>query len=324
MTIEALTPTTQEEEHAETPRFSLRVEVPVENFEIRESDDGDDSVEFEGYGIKWGEEARINSFFFSFAEKFKRGAFKKTLKERGVQGNGQIKLKLRHRASEPNAGKFLTLKEDEVGLRIKARTIPTRTGRDLAVELREGTLDTFSIAFDSITERFDKDEQLREVLEAKLYEVSAVDWPAYAGAQVDAVRSQLRDGLPQFLDLLEAELREGRDLSDSSLSRLAEARDRIQAVLDSAGTSDEDEPEEEPPADRSEEGSEGDPSGPDDPPLEDREEDATPTDEEEGVFYIEAPEDDLDLELGLRERELQLATAVPLVHGENTEGSETA
>ena len=250
------------------PRKGLRAYVPSQNFEVRETEGTEDSVEFEGYAIRWEEVADIGGFFFSFREKFRKGAFKKTIAERGPQGNGQIKFKARHPWRESNAAKFLELREDDTGLFFRARTIATDAGRNMAVELREGVVDTLSVGFDAVQELFDKEENLRTVVEAKLFEISGVDWPAYEGAQVTATRGL--EQLPDFLAQLETEIREGKVLSDTNKTRLREARDRISEVLDSAG-GDDDEPE------------------PEDDPLEEEDRDAT-----------------LDAELALRERELNL------------------
>lgn len=262
----------EEESSPELPRFGLRAEVPRQQFKIREAEEeGDDSVEFEGYAVRWGEEATIISWFFSFTEKFRKGAFKKTIKERGPAGNGQIKFLRQHNDRQSAAAKILELKEDAVGLWFRARTIATSVGRDLAVELREGVVDTLSVAFDAIIEEYDRDENIRTIIEARLYEISAVLWPAYAGATVEAIRQQAFEHIPDFLRMLEEELREGKVLSKANKERLIEARDRIQQVIDSAGGDDEPESED---------------------PLEgESERDATL---------------EVELELSLREREMQL------------------
>jgi HK97 family phage prohead protease len=261
-------------EEKELPRHHLRAEVEALDLEIREAEeDSDDSVEFEGYAIRWSDEATIG-FFFRFKERFKRGAFKKTIRERGPNGNGQIKFLRQHNDRQSVAAKILELKEDATGLWFRARTIATGVGRDLAVELREGVVDTLSIGFDVVLEEIDRDSEpvLRTVIEARLYEISAVLWPAYAGATVEAVRAldALDEGaLEQFASALEAEVREGKVLSQANKERLIEARNRIQQVIDSAGGDDEPEP--------------------DDPLEGESERDAT-----------------LEVELALREREVQL------------------
>lgn len=267
-------PQVEEESPPELPRHHLRAEVSASDLEVREAEEEDDSVEFEGYAIRWDDEAIIG-FFFRFKEKFKRGAFKKTIRERGPNGNGQIKFLRQHNDRQSVAAKILELKEDATGLWFRARTIATGVGRDLAVELREEVVDTLSIGFDVVLEEIDRDSEpmLRTVIEARLYEISAVLWPAYAGATVEAVRAldALGEGaLEQFASALEAEIREGKVLSTANKERLIEARDRIQQVIDSAGGDDEPESED---------------------PLDESERDATL---------------EVELELSLREREVQL------------------
>lgn len=228
------------------PRQRVRAEVPVADLEVREASEGaDDSVEFEGYGLRWSDEATIG-YFFRFTEKFQRGAFKKTIRERGPKGNGQIKFLRQHGADTyVTAARLLDLREDAEGLWFRAKTIDTAVGRDLAVELREGVVDTLSIGFDVVQEHVDKDQDpiLRTVIEARLYEISAVLWPAYASATVEAVRGLAGGELVRFLEQLEQEVREGKVLSKANRDRLEEARDRIADVLDSAGGDETPEPD---------------------------------------------------------------------------------
>ncbi len=232
----------QRQKKRQPPKMGIRHYVPARDLEVRqEADDG--SVTFSGYGVLFDDPTEIRDFFGSFTEVFKRGAFLKTISERGPQGNGQIKLLRGHDAFSAIAARYLSLEEDARGLRFEAETIGTTTGFDLAAELRAGVIDTMSIGFDAIREEYDSEEEKRTVLEARLYEISAVPWPAYEGAKIDSVRAFER--LPEYLEALLQEIREGKVLSNANFARLTEARDLIDGVIQSAQPEPAEEPLEE-------------------------------------------------------------------------------
>lgn len=223
------------------PSTGIRHYTPATDIEIRQEDEGG-TVSFGGYGVIWDSPTTIRDWIGQFTEVFVRGAFNRTISERGPTGNKQIKLLTHHGMdSYSNAGRFTSLVEDDKGLRFEAETINTTVGRDLAEELRAGVIDTVSIGFDSIREEWDQEEEKRTVLEARLYEISTVNWPAYENAKIDSVRAF--DRLPAYLDALLSEMREGKVLSNTNFAKLTEARDLISQVIETA------EPEETPPGD---------------------------------------------------------------------------
>lgn len=82
----------------------------------------------------------------------------------------------------------LTVREDSKGLAVTIRPPDTTVGRDLVENLRTGLLNQMSFAF-TIAEngaRWSENHKLREVTEARLYEVSIVSSPAYPATSVSA------------------------------------------------------------------------------------------------------------------------------------------
>jgi HK97 family phage prohead protease len=222
------------------PTKGIRHIAPARDIEIREDGGEAGGVTFAGYAVLFDDPTTIYDWLGSFTERFARGAFKKTIAERGPQGNGQIKFLRSHDSWVAIGAKFLSLKEDDRGLRFEAETINTSTGRDLAEELRQGVMDTVSIGFDAVQEKYNADEEERTVLEARLFEISAVNWPAYPNAKIDSVRAFER--LPAYMDNLLAELRAGKVISAANMNKLTEARELLDQVIDSATP----EPEEDP------------------------------------------------------------------------------
>ncbi|WP_209121517.1 HK97 family phage prohead protease [Alkalihalobacillus sp. BA299] len=76
--------------------------------------------------------------------------------------------------------KTLELKVDEKGLYIKARLDGTEEGRKLYEEIQGGYIDRMSFSFTAKESSYDRENHLRTIRKVKkLYDVSAVDIPAY-------------------------------------------------------------------------------------------------------------------------------------------------
>jgi uncharacterized protein len=212
-------------------------EVSLEDpviMEVEEQDDG--TAEFGGYLLKWDDTAEIRDFFGTYYERFSRGAFDKTFRERGPQGSGAIKLLRQHETTGGSfsAGKFLELYEDDVGPVFRAKTIPTKpTGENLAIELREGVINSMSIGFDPLVEAYIKEENLYDVHEARMFEASPVYWPAYESASIDQVRSL--DQVMPFFNRMMAVLENSGELASEQIGQLTQLRARIGQLLDGPG-----------------------------------------------------------------------------------------
>lgn len=204
---------------------------PIRGLEVR-ADEGSDSVAFGGFAVKWNEPTLIRTWFDEYLEQFARGSWAETIAERGPTGSGQIKLCYKHDGASlmfgggPTAGRLTSLEETDDGVRYEAETIDTSTGRDLAAELRAGTVDRNSFAFEATRESWDKDSDpwLCTVEKCTVWEVSPVNWPAYAGSVIDSVRSEvLASPMAEAMkDALET-LRSGREVSPSALRAIEEA-----------------------------------------------------------------------------------------------------
>lgn len=86
----------------------------------------------------------------------------------------------------------LDLKTDDTGLFIRARLDGTDEGRKLYDEIAGGYIDRMSFAFTVREESFDKDAYMWTVHKVKrLYDVSAVDIPAYDDTSIAARRASV-------------------------------------------------------------------------------------------------------------------------------------
>jgi uncharacterized protein len=83
--------------------------------------------------------------------------------------------------------KTLELKLDETGLFVRARLDGTEEGRKLYEEIRGGYIDKMSFAFTVEEDVYDKELHKRTITKIKrLYDVSAVDIPAYSDTSINA------------------------------------------------------------------------------------------------------------------------------------------
>jgi hypothetical protein len=102
----------------------------------------------------------------------------------------------------------LDLTKDKKGLKIKARLDGTEEGRKLYEEIKGGYIDRMSFRFIASENAYDSDNHMRTIRKIKkLYDVSAVDIPAYDKTSISA-RS-----------FFEAEAEEERKAADAAESR---------------------------------------------------------------------------------------------------------
>lgn len=139
----------------------------------------------------------------SYGTALKKGAFRKTIRERGER----IPVLWQHNPDTP-IGKPTELKEDTTGLRFNASISEGTThGRDVMALLRDGVPLGMSFGFETIKDRAAEDtddldfthapdffkgkegrKHVRIIEEVRLWEISAVTFPANTQATINDVR----------------------------------------------------------------------------------------------------------------------------------------
>ena len=109
----------------------------------------------------------------------RRGAFTKSIQERGPQSNSNRKIAfLRYHNWEMPIGKFLELNEDEAGLFAVAQLSQSTQGMDALADYKDGIIREHSIGFQYIQDKIKYvdlgENSYFDVTEVKLYEGSAV------------------------------------------------------------------------------------------------------------------------------------------------------
>lgn len=212
----------------------MEIRAFTEAIEVRAGGDG---MSFTGYAAVFDSPSEP----LPFIERIAPGAFASTIKSRN-----NVYLLANHDFAAPLArtrNKSMTLTEDGHGLRVEAKLPDTTHGRDLAVLLRDGIVDSMSFGF-SVPKNGDawsEDGMQRTLKSVRLHEVSIVTMPAYRATSA-AVRSIDRladvtgldpDAIGSALDALEAGQSLSLDQADligSIVGRLRPADDPAPVV----------------------------------------------------------------------------------------------
>jgi len=158
--------------------------ITVNEFEIRDLGEGD-GMAFTGYAAVFNSESEP----LPFIERIAPGAFANSLSSRN-----EIKMFVNHDTTRVLASKragTLRLSEDSHGLRVEADLPPTTDGKDLAILMKRGDVDSMSFGFSvpSGGDTWSPDGATRELREVRLHEVSIVTaFPAYTATSA-GVRS---------------------------------------------------------------------------------------------------------------------------------------
>lgn len=181
------------------------------DMEIRSGGDGRTVY---GIAVPYNRPTTIREFMDEYLEEFQRGAFARTISERG----DKVKFLYQHDASAP-IGRATQLREDASGLYAEFRVSKTQRGDEVLELIRDGALDSFSIGFNPVSD--DVRDRGKHVIrtEVKLREVSAVTFPAYEDAVMAGVRSLDEDAISRAVQLANS-LRAGNTLSAQNVATL--------------------------------------------------------------------------------------------------------
>ena len=192
-------------------------------FEIREEGDG---MTFVGYAAKFDQPSENLGGFVEYVE---RGAFSRSLKSRN-----DVMLLWNHDAGQPLASTrsgTMKLTEDEIGLRVEARLPQTTLGKDLAILLRDGIVGKMSFGFNVIKDAWNSEGNERRLKSVRLFEVSAVVWPAYTSTSatvrgLDKVAQRAAVDADELADVM-LKIEEGADLTPDQAELMKSVVERL-------------------------------------------------------------------------------------------------
>jgi uncharacterized protein len=190
------------------------------NCEVREATDGGPAV-FSGYAAVFNE---LSVNLGGFRERIQPGCFRNAVDE------GQdVRFLINHDASQVlgrTKSGTVTLVEDEVGLRVECELGNRSYENDLKESMARGDVDQMSFGFVTRSDDWKvKDEEtglpIRELLEADLFDVSVVTYPAYPDTTA-SVRSEIQEEHPE---LLERAKRAAEELADETVAETPDTPD---------------------------------------------------------------------------------------------------
>jgi HK97 family phage prohead protease len=184
-----------------SPDGRERRQVVIDALEVRTDTTGDE-IRVEGHAAVFDKPAWIGPPKYGFSERFARGAFKKTLND-----GADVRYLFNHNPDAVLArtkSGTLKLAEDRDGLAVDAELAPTTVGRDLAILLGRGDVNQMSVGFRVVKDEWEEIKgadsnvyERRTILEAELFDVSVVTYPAYeetdAGLRAADLARELRD-----------------------------------------------------------------------------------------------------------------------------------
>ena len=145
--------------------------------EIKALNDG----EFEGHGSIFGNEDLGGDIVM-------RGAFRKSL-EKHRKANSLPQMFWMHKPDSV-PGKWISMSEDENGLRVKGVLADTPLGNEIRTLLKMDAVKGLSIGYSTVDQEW-KDDGSRLLKEVELWEVSVVSLPMNPLAQVAHAKSRL-------------------------------------------------------------------------------------------------------------------------------------
>ena len=173
-------------------RFFNATDIHVER-RADESAEGEDSTpKIVGYAAVFNDQVEFEGW--RFREQIAEGAFAKSITE------DDVRALWNHDSNFPlgrNKAGTLRLEEDSHGLKIEIDPPDTQVARDLAVSIERGDVTQMSFGFYVQREEWEKDGDWdnRTILEASLFDVSPVTFPAYPSTEVSVARESISAAL---------------------------------------------------------------------------------------------------------------------------------
>jgi HK97 family phage prohead protease len=175
--------------------------ITLDSVEVRADATGDE-IRVNGHAAVWDKPAWIGPPKFGFSERFQPGAFKES-----INGGADVRYLFNHNPDAVLArtkSGTLRLGEDASGLTVDANLAPTSVGRDLAILMSRGDVNQMSVGMQVLEDRWEEASgndgnlyEQRTIIRAKLFDVSAVTYPAYedtdAGLRDANLARELRD-----------------------------------------------------------------------------------------------------------------------------------
>ncbi|MEK6479613.1 HK97 family phage prohead protease [Catalinimonas sp. 4WD22] len=142
----------------------------------------------------------------------RKGAFQKSISERGPQGKDTIKHLYQHDTNLP-LGKIKHLSEDDYGLYFESQIVKTSYGNDVIKLYAASVIDKHSIGFKTLKEQMK--DSYNEMTELMLWEGSTVTFPANEEAGTTGFKSLTTTEAIDKISKLEKAIKDGTFTDDT-------------------------------------------------------------------------------------------------------------
>lgn len=121
------------------------------------------------------------------------GAYKKSI-ERHVKNGTMPKMLWMHNPYETPIGKWVSMEEDSKGLLMEGEFADTEKGREMYTLMKGGHVNSFSIGYRVIEEKWNSQKQCNDLIELDIVEVSAVNFACNEESLLQDIKSKMHDG----------------------------------------------------------------------------------------------------------------------------------
>ena len=134
-------------------------------------------------------------------DKTMNGAYLDSIKRHKSDGT-MPKMFWSHNPAKPPIGVWLDMEEDERGLKMTGEFLDTPRGRELYEAYKKGAIDSFSIGYNVIEEKWNQLEGYNELHKIHVVEVSCVNFACNEESRLVGIKSKLdNDELPTKREL---------------------------------------------------------------------------------------------------------------------------
>lgn len=121
------------------------------------------------------------------------GAYTKSIERHKADGT-MPKMFWNHDSYEPPIGTWLEMEEDEKGLFKRGRMLETDRGIEIYKGLKAGAIDSFSIGYRVIQEKWNNSKGCNDLIELDIKESSPVNFACNEMARIVDVKNRLHNG----------------------------------------------------------------------------------------------------------------------------------
>jgi len=192
--------------------------------EIRAEGEDGESLRISGHAAVFNKKSE--PIFGMFREIVLPGAFKRSLKKDDIRAlwNHDANFVLGR-----NKAGTLRLKEDDRGLKTDIDLPETQFARDLYQSIKRGDVDQMSFGFRTVTDKWrtEEKENVRELVEVDLFDVSPVTFPAYPQTDISARLNAVSDEIRSFYQQKITEIEKNQS-DDVTVHHLPDEREQAE------------------------------------------------------------------------------------------------